>query len=177
VSDEFVAAHRVSATDFTRRRTLTFATLVASLARGMLRSLQGELDDFFGRLANQGHLLRAVSKSAFSQARKKLNPSAFRALNDLLLVQWERQVAVPRWHGFRLLAGDATTLRLPNLPKVIDEFGVPGDRWGGQTPLAQVFGLMDVASGLLVHADMFEAKAREREPVAASAPAPSGPGS
>lgn len=142
--------------------------LVAVLARGMLRSLQGELDDFFGRLANQGHLLRAVSKSAFSQARKKLNPSAFRALNDLLLAHWEQQVAVPRWHGFRLLAGDATTLRLPNLPEVIDEFGVHGDRWGGQTPLAQVFGLMDVASGLLVHAEMFEAKAREREMLAHS---------
>lgn len=161
-SDEFIAAHRASVTDFTRRRTLTFAILVASLARGMLRSLQGELDDFFGRLANQGNLLRAVSKRAFSQARKKLNPSAFRALNGILLTQWEKQVAVPRWQGFRLLAGDATTLRLPNLPEVIDEFGVHGDRWGGQTPLAQVFGLMDVTSGLLIHADMFEAKARER---------------
>jgi hypothetical protein len=134
----------------------------------MLRSLQGELDDFFGRLANQGNLLRAVSKSAFSQARKKLNPSAFRALNEMLLEQWEKQVAVPRWHGLRLLAGDATTLRLPNLPEIIDEFGVHGDRWGGGTPLAQVFGLMDVASGLLVHADMFESKAREREMLAKS---------
>jgi hypothetical protein len=126
------------------------------------------LDDFFGRLANQSTLLRAVSKSAFSQARKKLNPSAFRALNAMLLAQWEKQVNVPRWHGFRLLAGDATTLRLPNLPEIIDEFGVHGDRWGGETPLAQVFGLMDVASGLLVHADMFESKAREREMLANS---------
>lgn len=134
----------------------------------MVRSLQGELDDFFGRLANQGNLVRAVSKSAFSQARKKLNPSAFRALNGILLTQWEKHVAIPRWHGFRLLAGDATTLRLPNLPEVIDEFGVHGDRWGGQTPLAQVFGLMDVTSGLLIHADMFESKAREREMLANS---------
>lgn len=134
----------------------------------MLRSLQGELDDFFGRLANQANLVRAVSKSAFSQARKKLNSSAFRALNGILLRQWEEKIAVPRWHGFRLLAGDATTLRLPALPEVIDEFGVHGDRWGGQTPLAQVFGLMDVASGLLVHADMFESKAREREMLANS---------
>lgn len=45
---------------------------------------------------------------------------------------------------------------------------VHGDRRGGQTPLAQVFGLMDVASGLLVHADMFESKAREREMLANS---------
>ena len=56
-SDEFIAAHRTSPTDFTRRRTLTFATLVTSLLRGMTRSLQGELDDFFGRLANQPQLV------------------------------------------------------------------------------------------------------------------------
>lgn len=167
-SETFIAAHRVSPQDFTRRRTLTFATLVASLTRGMMRNLQIELDDFFGRLSNQPGLLRSVSKSAFSQARKKLRPSAFRALNDILLTQWSESVDVSRWHGFRLLAGDATTLRLPNLPEVLDEFGVHGDRWGGQTPMAQVFGLMDVSSGLLVHADMFDAQAREREMLVSS---------
>lgn len=169
-SDEFVAAHRANPADFTRRRTLTFSTLVTSLARGMTRSLQGELDDFFGRLAGHAHLVRAVSKSAFSQARQKLLPSAFVALNELLLSQWEQSVAVPRWHGFRLLAGDATTLRLPSMPEVIEEFGVHGDRWGGQTPIAQVFGLMDVTSGLLVHADMWASSTREREMLANSLP-------
>ncbi len=167
-TEEFISTHRVGPTDFTRRRTLTFANVVTSLARGMTRSLQGELDDFFGRLANQTHLVRAVSKSAFSQARRKLLPSAFRALNDLLLDHWEQHVVVPRWHGFRLLAGDATTLRLPGLPEVIDEFGVHGDRWGGQTPMAQVFGLMDVTSGLLVHADMWPSSTRERAMLANS---------
>jgi hypothetical protein len=147
---------------------LTFATVVANLARGAVRSLQGELDDFFGRLANRASLVRSVSKSAFSQARQKLRPSAFRALNEILLAQWEKSVVVPRWHGFRLLAGDATTLRLPAWPEVLDEFGTHGDRWGGQTPLAQVFGLFDVTSGLLVHADMFHAQTREREMLANS---------
>ena len=167
-SDEFIAAHRTSPTDFTRRRTLTFATLVTSLLRGMTRSLQSELDDFFGRLANQTQLVRAVSKSAFSQARQKLLPSAFQALNDMLLDHLEQHTVVPRWHGFRLLAGDATTLRLPALPEVIEEFGVHGDRWGGQTPMAQVFGLMDVTSGLLRHAGMWASSTREREMLAHS---------
>lgn len=135
---EFISAYRVGPTDFTRRRTLTFANLVTNLVCGMTRSLQGEFDDFFSRLANQAHLVRAVSKSAFSQARRKFLPSAFRALNDLLLNHWELHVVVPRCHGFRLLGGDATTLHLPCLPEVIDEFSVQGDRWGGQTPMAQV---------------------------------------
>lgn len=167
-AEEFIAAHRAKPTDFTRQRTLTFPALVTSLLRGMTRSLQSELDDFFGRLANQTQLVRAVSKSAFSQARQKLLPSAFRALNDMLINHWEQHIVVPRWHGFRLLAGDATTLRLPALPEVIEEFGVHGDRWGGQTPMAQVLGLMDVASGLLVHAEMWASSTREREMLAAS---------
>lgn len=142
--------------------------MVSTLARGFVRSLQCELDDFFGRLAGHTGFVRAVSKSAFSQARKKLLPSAFRALNEILLTQWEMSVVVPRWYGFRLLAGDATTLRLPSLPEIIEEFGVHGDRWGGATPLAQVFGLFDVTSGLMVHADLYPAQTREREMLADS---------
>jgi len=167
-SESFIAAHRVSASDFTRRRTLTFSTLVGCLAQGFVKGLQSELDDFFGRLANRAGFVRAVSKSAFSQARKKLQPSVFSALNAVLLRLWEDSVVVPRWHGFRLLAGDTTTLRLPALPETIAEFGVHGDRWGGETPLAQAFGLYDVASGLMLHADLYPAQAREREMLADS---------
>jgi hypothetical protein len=162
-SDAFIAAHRVGPADFTRRRTLTFSTLVTTLAQGFVKGLQSELDDFFGRLTNQAGFVRTVSKSAFSQARKKLCPSVFRALNELLLTQWAAAVAVPRWHGFRLLAGDSTTLRLPALPETLEAFGVHGDRWGGATPMAQAFGLYDTASGLMVHADLYPAQARERE--------------
>lgn len=167
-SETFIAAHRTSATDFTRRRTLTFSTLVTTLAQGFVKGLQSELDDFFGRLSNRATFVRAVSKSAFSQARKKLCPSVFRALNDLLLTQWEAAVAVPRWHGFRLLAGDTTTLRLPTLPETVEAFGTHGDRWGGATPMAQAFGLYDTVSGLMVHADLYPAQAREREMLADS---------
>lgn len=135
-----------------------------------MRGLQTELDDFFGSLTHPMGWVRAVSKSAFSQARKKILPSAFRALNDLLLTQWEESVAVPRWHGFRLLAGDSTTFRLPALPEVIHEFGVHGDRWGGETPMSQVFGLMDVTSGLLIHAELWRSDAREREMLAHCVP-------
>ena len=78
----------------------------------------------------------------------------------------ERRSASLAW--LSIVGGDATTLRLPALPEVVDEFGVHGDRWGGEIPLAQVFGLMDVTSGLLVHADMWASRTREREMLASS---------
>lgn len=161
-SESFVAAHRVNRTDFTRRRTLTFSTVVTCLAQGLVKGLQSELDDFFGRLADQAGFIRAVSKSAFCQARKKLSHSAFRALNQLLLARWAESRHVPRWHGWRLVAADTTTLRLPNLPETVAEFGLHGDRWGGATPMAVAFGLYDVASSLMIHADLHPASARER---------------
>jgi hypothetical protein len=45
------------------------------------KALQESLDCFFMALGATGKLLRVVSKSAFSQARKKLKSSAFAALN------------------------------------------------------------------------------------------------
>lgn len=161
-SDSFIATHRSNVTDFTRRRTLTFSTVIACLAQGFVKGLQSELDDFFGRLGDQAGFIRAVSKSAFCQARKKLRHSAFRALNQLLLTRWAQSMNVPRWHGWRLVAADTTTLRLPGLPETVAEFGLHGDRWGGATPMAMAFGLYDVASSLMIHADLHPANARER---------------
>jgi hypothetical protein len=167
-SDTFVAAHRVRPQDFSRQRTLTFPTMVACLAQGMTHSLQIELDDFFGRLADQAHFIRNASKSAFSQARRKLKASVFNDLNAFFLEHWQSHVSEPLWHGFRLVAGDVTSLRLPKTPEVIAEFGEVGDRWGGTAPMAQAFALQAVHSGLLVHAELHPAKARERSMLARS---------
>ncbi len=58
---------------------LTFSTPVTTLAQGFVKGLQSELDDFFSRLSNRAGFLGAVTRSAFSQVRKKLCPSVFRA--------------------------------------------------------------------------------------------------
>ena len=169
-SDEFIAAHRANPANFTRRRTLTISMLVTCLAQGFIKGLQSELDDFFGRLGNQAAFVRAVTKSAFSQARKKLKPSAFKALNALLLARWEQSVEVPRWHGFRLLAGDTTTLRVPGLPETIEAFGLHGGGKGEAVPMAMAFGLYEVGSGLMRHADLHAGGARDRDLLAGSMP-------
>ena len=47
------------------------------------RSLQDELDCFFRAIGKTSHLLeRAVTKSAFTQARKNLKKAAFIELNQ-----------------------------------------------------------------------------------------------
>lgn len=112
--------------------------MVACLAQDAVKGLQSELDD--SPLADQAGFPRFVSKSAFSQVREKLSHSTFRALNELLLAGREDSVGVARWHGWRLVAADTTTL---HLPETIIEFGVHCDRWGGATPMEVAFGLYD----------------------------------
>jgi len=135
--------------------------VIGMLAQGMAKGLQCEMDDFFGKLAGSAGFVRQASKSAFSQARRKLKSSAFGALNTLLLDTWYAHVKLPRWHGFRLVAGDTTMLRLPPLPEVVERFGCHSE-----VPMAQVIGLFDVASKVMLHAQLAPAAARERSMLA-----------
>jgi hypothetical protein len=98
-------------TAFQRRRKLPLPALIALMLTGMRKSVQTELDEFFGHLQQQAQLLRKVSGQAFAQARAKLSTTAIPALNDWLLEQAGRHGYVPRWNGLRLVAADASTVR------------------------------------------------------------------
>ena len=71
-SEEFRDRHRRAKRDFTRKRCLPFAIVVIFLLNMVKRALQDELDEFFKFLNQQDVAVRIVTKSAFSQARKKL---------------------------------------------------------------------------------------------------------
>ena len=88
-SPEFIASHRVGPSDFTRKRRLSVDILVAFLLQMVGgSSLQVGLDQFFCALGGGVTLARVVTKSAFSQARKKLRPSALAALGALPVREW-----------------------------------------------------------------------------------------
>ena len=78
---------------------------------GMRKSVQTELDEFFGHLQQQAQLTHQVSAQAFAQARSKLATTAMPELNDWLIAQAQQHGYLPRWHGFRLVAADASTVR------------------------------------------------------------------
>ena len=97
---------------FTRSRKLPLPTLVAFMLTGLCKSVQAELDQFFGHLQQQANLVRHVSEQAFAQARAKLSPAALPTLNDHLLTEVEQAGLLPRWRGLRLVAGDGSNVRL-----------------------------------------------------------------
>lgn len=122
--------------------------------------LQTLLDDFFSTL--NGTLERVVTKSALSQARRKLKASAFTALNECLLSSRSNRLPEPLWNGFRLVAGDSTTLRVPPNGENQDKFGVQHDQSGRPYVLARVFGLYATASKLMLKALVTPYKCDER---------------
>src|SRR3954462_13585582 len=119
----FIARHRRSDTDFTRQRTLPFPVVVLFLLNLIKGALQRELDEFFQVLRGSDVADRVVTKSAFCAARQKLKSSAFIELNRHLVRRWYHDAPVRRWRGFDLRAIDESTLRLPDTPEAIAQFG------------------------------------------------------
>jgi len=127
---------------------LTFPVLVSFLLCAFKGSVQTLLDDLFATL--DGHSLRAVSKSAVSQARQKLKATAFEALNDSLIGLLDELLPEPRWQGLRLVATDSTTFRLPPWLENQAEFGVQTDSGGQPYVLARALGLFATPSKLML---------------------------
>ena len=93
---------------------------MACLLGGYTSKVQSELDAFFANLANRADLLRQVSAQAFAQARKQMSATAFGLLNEHFLALVGAQFGFPLWHGLRVVAGDATVLRLTLFGKTRD---------------------------------------------------------
>jgi len=105
---------------FSRTSVLSFPRLIACLLGGYVSKVQSELDVFFANLANRAELMREVSAQAFAKARMQVSAAAFPLLNDRFLGLVDDHFGFPLWHGLRVVAGDATVLRLTLLGKTRD---------------------------------------------------------
>lgn len=89
-------------------------TLVGALLSMRNQAQQAMLDAFFGSLSEQ-HVdgvawQRGVSDRGFAKARNCLAPRCLQGLNTWLVAQADATGLVERWHGLRVVAGDASAL-------------------------------------------------------------------
>jgi len=108
---------------FTRNRKLTIRTIILLLLK-FKSSIQRELNRFYKEVNQSDFNIREVTKGAFTQARAKLKPEAFKRLNEVAVNTFYNEAEYYVWHNMRLLAVDGTRLVLPNHPTVVEEFGV-----------------------------------------------------
>lgn len=154
----FLTRYRQSAKDFTRRRCLPFVTVILFLLNLVKRSLQDELDEFFRLDSGAVVATRVVTKSAFTQARKKLKAEAFVDLNQVQVGYFYTHFSTHTWHGFRLLAIDGSTTRLPHTPDIVTHFGL----WN-EVPMARVSQMFDSLNKVTVDALIGPTAQGERE--------------
>ena len=84
----------------------------------MRGAVQCELDAFFAHLTRRSRLCRVITASAFSKARSRLRADVFDQLNTALLRRVDDILPdQPRWQGLRVLAADASKVRLTLLDR------------------------------------------------------------
>ncbi len=123
-SPEFISRHRKNKNDFTRNRKLPLHILIVFLINLVKGSYQDELDKFFKTLFRFDVAKRIVSKAALSKARMKLKFEAFVELNLQLITYFEKHSHPRLWFGFRLLAIDGSTTKLPITDDVAQHTGL-----------------------------------------------------
>jgi hypothetical protein len=149
---------------FTRNRKLPIKNLVV-LIMSSGKALQRDLDNFFKNLLRSDFSIREVTKGAFTQARAKLNPWAFKRLNEVAVKSFYTDNEVYTWHGMRTLSVDGTRLILPNHPSIKEEFGVHnfGPKADSERSLALCSVLYDVLNLVCLDSQMAPYASSERE--------------
>lgn len=155
-SKELIESCKLEKQNFTRNRSLNFVTITVFITNFIKKSLQLELynfTDFFS--------LPSVTKQAFSKARQKLSPLVFVLLNHKLLTEFYTDNTIRTFKGLRLLAIDGSTLRLPNDPKLHQEYGEHTNK--SDNPLARISVMFDVLNCITLHGCIESYRASERD--------------
>ncbi|MGF6872679.1 hypothetical protein OKW35_002151 [Paraburkholderia sp. MM5477-R1] len=114
--------------------------------------MQTELDRFFAVLHNQAELVRGASAQALYKARQNLPHTVFTDLTRHLLALAEQHIGMPRWHGLRVVAVDASDVRLTSR-----------DATRRVIQFAKVFALYLPGVEMMLHATLYGTDTGERQ--------------
>lgn len=116
----FQDRHKVGSNSFTRNRKLPFIVVAGMVFRMVKTSLQIACN-WLGELVGMD---QAVSKQAFSRARQKISPECFQDIHEECLRSYYGTIQTQGlWRGFRLIACDGSTIRLPESADLARAFG------------------------------------------------------
>jgi len=114
-------------------------------------SAQHELDLFFDSLNI------SITKSAFSQHRKKLKPQIFMDLNKLLLDEYNQDSQrIKRWKGHKVIAIDGSTMQLPKSNELKEKFGIFKTRTenGRKVVMGRISAMYDTLNNQIIDAKL-----------------------
>jgi hypothetical protein len=147
-SSLFQKNYKLKRSAFTRNRKLTFPIVAGMILRMIKQSLQITCN-WFGDLIGS----EPASKQAFSLARQQISPECFQALHaDGLETNYTLNPQKGLWFGFRIIAADGSTLRLPESEDLAEEFGRWPTREGINIspPIARISEFTDMTTKLVL---------------------------
>mgnify|MGYP000864526305 FL=1 len=135
------------------------------LMHPLSKSIQRELDDFFQRLSGSEFQIRTVTKGALTQARAKLQPEAFKALDKVTQEAFYREAGLYSWDKYQIRVVDGSTLVLPQHESIEREFGVHkfGPNADSPRSLARISLLFDPLNGMTIDAQISGYATSEKE--------------
>ncbi|MCB2291894.1 IS4 family transposase [Clostridium sp. CS001] len=156
----FMCETRTKNTYFTRigNNKMTFKSIVVFMLNFVRKSLQLELDDFFGEIIDPN---ASVTKQAFSEARQKISPTAFVKLSDTIIKWFYEDTHFKTFKGYRILSVDGTILEVSNTENLRNEFGYTENK-SMKLARARASGLFDVENEMIITAVLGKYKANER---------------
>jgi hypothetical protein len=116
------------------------------------KGIQREILLFKGAMELDGGSIPEVSKAAFCNARKKLKPSAFIELSDIVTKEFYESDEVITWHGYRVLGTDGSTVEVPNSDEIKGKYGVFQTRDDGKAIcMARMLMVYDTLNHMTIH--------------------------
>jgi hypothetical protein len=114
----FKNRHKIGKNSFTRDRKLGFDKLMTMIIKKSNKSIQNSINDTQLDLGEDV----TISNSAYTQARAKLNYTAFEEFAKMASDIFYKDGEYERYKGFRVLAIDGSVITLPNTDDVKQEF-------------------------------------------------------
>jgi hypothetical protein len=144
---DFLQYFKKSDCFFTRERKLPFSQLVLFIAKLCKKTLSLELEDFFEEINSD----TPCTLSAFVQQRAKLSDSFFHCWNAVLLFNFYLHYGtnVKRWKGYRIMAGDGSSIGLTNNEALARFFGGQANQRTGYV-LGKIYYCYDVLNELIL---------------------------
>jgi len=123
LSTLFKDKHKKSETSFSRERKLTFSKMIILMTRKSVKSLQNILNEtevYLSKVLDEP--LVTITKGAYTQAREKLNYTAFIELCTDIRDAFYKEYDYLTYKGFRLLAVDGSMINLPSNEETQEKF-------------------------------------------------------
>ena len=153
----FEKRHKKRQEDFTRKRKISFKNIILFELGTLKKTLALETKEFAKRANTE-----EFSKQAYSEAREKIEPEAFKELNDDI-IEGTYEEEHKRYEGYVILAIDGSTVQLPNTKKLREMYGGQSNQSERETVLAKIGIIYDVINEIVLDGKIGRYDTGERE--------------